>query len=267
MPDVLIMNETERKSSKKDVETFAIAIGSTTGVLAILSFIVATSIYIRRRRSAKREKIREAQEESLRPEMRGPQPFVPRYFPGTTVTSQSQSSNPSTSLVVDSSVSRRSSRSSLGPSHGLNYPLAPEIPAYSSVAPSIAEIRPPLPISIALRAPVARLPDDEDVVPPSYQEVGQTALLSSPVFGQQPVPSFTEMSSPTRHPLILSHSEVASLEDDLEPEPESITTLASHLSGIPLILEDDNDATASERRASSVLLHRIRSNTSDGPPR
>ncbi|GJJ09281.1 hypothetical protein Clacol_003503 [Clathrus columnatus] len=249
-----------KPATKKNAETFAIAIGSTTGVLAVLSFIVAVNLYLRRRRSAKREKIREAQEESLRPEMRGPQPFIPRFFPGTIVSQTSGTST--TTASATQSVSRRSSQSSMGPSHGLNYPLAPEIPAYSPPTSVISEVPRPLPVSIALRAPVVRLPDDDDTaLPPSYQEVGQTTLLSIPVFGAQsgPAPSFTQLS-PTQHPLILSSEPTTSEGDD-----DAELTPISSISNIPMILVDDDDENTLLGQAGSTMPRRSRSNNGDGP--
>lgn len=188
--------------------------------------------------------------------MRGPQPFIPRYFPGT-VTSQSIPSTAPTNSMNSSSVSRRSSQSSLGPSHGLNYPIAPDVPAYTP-STAIAEIPRPLPVSVALRPPVARLPEEDDVVPPSYQEVGQTTLLSLPVFGAPPAPSFSNLS-PTRHPLILS-SDANTLEDDSEPASLSSLSPISRTSQIPLILED-NALLGQEGGGPSLIRRITRTNT------
>ncbi|KAF8591777.1 hypothetical protein K439DRAFT_1626777 [Ramaria rubella] len=150
-------------SSKKNSATFGIAIGSTMGVLAVISFTVCVSIWRRRRKSAKRNKRIEAEEAANRPaspEMRGPQPFIPRYFPGSVVPTSSLSHR---SLSRPSSLSGGSDE--IGPSHGLDFPPAPEhlanVPAYSP---------PPLVL------PAEQ--DETDAVPPRYQDVGRTPLVS-----------------------------------------------------------------------------------------
>lgn len=176
---------------KKNVATFGIAIGTTMGVLAVVSFTVFLSICYRRRRSALPHKMREAREASLRPqspEMRGlAQPFIPRYFPG------SSPYRPPSIGTASSIGSRRNS--SEGPSHGLNYPLAAAIPPYS--APSATPTSPPT-ISrvIAARPPVSRLPDDDDVIPPSYNEAQSMPLVTVPLYTliAQPQPSVVSLS-------------------------------------------------------------------------
>ena len=176
------------------------------GILAIIAFSVFVSIYYRRKRSAKRDKIREAQEASLRPptpEMRGVHAFIPRYFPGAARPPSITSSLHST---------RSTSSSSIGPSHGLNYPIAPDVPSYTSPSPRPRETvmteAVPIPLAIALRPGVSRLPDDDDLVPPSYNDVHQNPLLIVPAYSP-PEPSLPTSSS----------SPVASL--DSTPTPSS----------------------------------------------
>ena len=79
---------------KHNVRTFAGAVGGSVGVLAAVSTCLAISICRRRRRSARQHpRDREPQSDARSfhtdasedpPEMQGPAPFTPRYFPGTT---------------------------------------------------------------------------------------------------------------------------------------------------------------------------------------
>lgn len=80
--------------------SFAGAIGGTVGVLALISLWVCVSIIRRRRRTAMRER------EANGPPMIGPQPFVPRYFPGTVPPPYSPPSRASTSSSQEAGVVR-----------------------------------------------------------------------------------------------------------------------------------------------------------------
>lgn len=78
-----------RKQKKHNIATFAGAVGGSAGVLALFSLGLALSIIRRRHQAAKRERRdheslhTEASDDS--PEMAGPAPFVPRYFPDTVI--------------------------------------------------------------------------------------------------------------------------------------------------------------------------------------
>ncbi|KAF9468346.1 hypothetical protein BDZ94DRAFT_782002 [Collybia nuda] len=91
-PDVPNQN-VDSNTKKRNVATFAGAIGGSVGVLAVISLCLALSIIKRRRNYNQRER-RARDRSSLHtnasddsPPMIGPAPFIPRFFPGTTVTS------------------------------------------------------------------------------------------------------------------------------------------------------------------------------------
>ncbi|KAF9039942.1 hypothetical protein BJ165DRAFT_345448 [Panaeolus papilionaceus] len=76
-------------TKKHNVATFAGALGGSVGVLGLFSLGLAISIIRRRRRAARRDR---RDHESLHtnssddsPDMSGPAPFVPRFFPGTVI--------------------------------------------------------------------------------------------------------------------------------------------------------------------------------------
>ena len=185
-------------SSSKNTTTFAVAIGSTMGVLAILSFGVFISICMRRRKSAKRKKLREAMEAVDRPpspEMRGPRPFIPRYFPGNIP--PRESSPPPFSPLTATSIREEES----GPSHGLDFPTVPEhldAPAYSPPPLVLSEVAR---IPVSLLPPATRMPPPmEGVELPHYHDVGRTPLVSIPMYTSALRPGVGEPSSPSSRP-------------------------------------------------------------------
>ncbi|KAG6830936.1 hypothetical protein H0H92_013864 [Tricholoma furcatifolium] len=68
---------------KHNIATFAGAIGGSVGVLSLIALGLAVSIIKRRRRYERQE--RAASQSDVSPQMIGPLPFVPRFFPGTYV--------------------------------------------------------------------------------------------------------------------------------------------------------------------------------------
>ncbi|PPR08277.1 hypothetical protein CVT24_001117 [Panaeolus cyanescens] len=79
----------DQKMKKHNVATFAGALGGSVGVLGLFSLGLAISIIRRRRLAALRDR---RDHESLHtnssddsPNMSGPAPFVPRFFPGTVI--------------------------------------------------------------------------------------------------------------------------------------------------------------------------------------
>src|SRR5688572_8353693 len=83
-----------RTARKHNIATFAGAVGGSVGVLGLFSLCLAISIIRRRHLAAKRER-RERDHESLHtngsddsPNMSGPAPFVPRFFPDTVIPSE-----------------------------------------------------------------------------------------------------------------------------------------------------------------------------------
>ncbi|KIJ36405.1 hypothetical protein M422DRAFT_261145 [Sphaerobolus stellatus SS14] len=206
--------------SKKSVTTFAVAIGVTVGVLGIVAVSTFISIFYRRLRSAKREKIEEAREASLRPpspEMRGIHTFIPRYFPGT---------NRPASVTSNSSGGSTGS-SSMGPSHGLSYPLAPDDAPSRPPRPQPQpqpqiQIQAPVPLAIALRAPVARMSEDDYNSPPSYSEVHTTPLVLAPAYtpsSSLQVGAHSSISSSLALSDMGLLSILSSSETDLRPPP------------------------------------------------
>ena len=97
LPRTTTSNDSSRSSSHS-VATFAGAIGGSVGLLTVLAVSLALSIYRRRRRARRRDRAyREARGAASissfhtdgsedGPPMQGPEPFVPRYFPGTVIT-------------------------------------------------------------------------------------------------------------------------------------------------------------------------------------
>ncbi|KAE9406860.1 hypothetical protein BT96DRAFT_1014553 [Gymnopus androsaceus JB14] len=77
-----------KNTDHRDVATFGGAVGGSVGVLGTLALCIFLSIWTRRRKSAKRERLARAREPEISPAdimppMLGPAPFVPRYFPRT----------------------------------------------------------------------------------------------------------------------------------------------------------------------------------------
>ena len=151
------------------------------GVLAAVSTCLAISIYRRRRRSARQHpRDREPQSDARSfhtdasedpPEMQGPAPFTPRYFPGTTPLSPPPYTG-TTGLPILSS-------------HLTSSAAAPE--AVHDTEP----LDVPPPFSIAVSSPVPPVPLDvmrqttPQIPPPSFVEDGQPAL---PEVAQLPLP-------------------------------------------------------------------------------
>ncbi|KAJ4490479.1 hypothetical protein J3R30DRAFT_90610 [Lentinula aciculospora] len=75
-----------KNTNHRNIGTFAGAVGGSVGVLGTLALCLFLSIWTRRRRSAKRERLEQARERELGssrniPPTIGPAPFIPRYFP------------------------------------------------------------------------------------------------------------------------------------------------------------------------------------------
>lgn len=93
------MSSTAATNKSHNVATFAGAIGGSVGLLTVLALSLAFSIYRRRLHARRRDRAyRRARRGNVSvstihsddsdggPPMQGPQPFVPRYFPGTIIT-------------------------------------------------------------------------------------------------------------------------------------------------------------------------------------
>lgn len=126
--------------------------------------------------------------------MRGPQPFIPRYFPGVTVLPRA-SPSPPPFVPLHGESGGGSGEEESGPSHGLDFPPAPEhvdAPAYSP--PPLVLPREPqqqmmmltttrTQVPVSLLPPVTRIQSrrHEDPELPRYQDVNRTRLVSIPI--------------------------------------------------------------------------------------
>ncbi|KAJ7166724.1 hypothetical protein C8R46DRAFT_1219116 [Mycena filopes] len=176
-------------TTKKGRATFAAAVASSLGILGILCFGTAFSIYRRRQLAARRERL----ERGTTPPMTGPGFFTPRYFPGTVVPSAPRVPNvpppyaPSstTSPLPSSSSSSSSSTSSLSHAHGTGNhifdPLLPMDRTYADIPPPLDEIAPPS-FGVAITTPAVTLltSDDVAVPPPRPQSWGPGAASQLP---------------------------------------------------------------------------------------
>ncbi|KAJ7278883.1 hypothetical protein C8J57DRAFT_1502718 [Mycena rebaudengoi] len=131
---------------KKGTATFAAALSASLGVLGILCFGTAFSIYRRRLLAARRE--RNERVDPVPPMMIGPAPFVPRYFPGTVIPSVPPPYAPSDS----------SSRSSHDNLHAVSQPLLPphDSRTYADNPPPLDDIAPPS-FGVAIASPAATI--------------------------------------------------------------------------------------------------------------
>ncbi|KAJ7749626.1 hypothetical protein B0H16DRAFT_1724896 [Mycena metata] len=146
-------------TTKKDRDTFAAALASSLGVLGILCFGTAFSIYRRRQLAARRERLERENAPPLAP-MSGPVPFIPRYFPGTVVHSVPPPYAPSNT----------SSSSSLSALAAISEPLLAHTGTYVDFPPPLDEIAPPS-FGDAITTPAVTFLSSHDVaVPPPRPE-------------------------------------------------------------------------------------------------
>ncbi|KAJ7318413.1 hypothetical protein DFH08DRAFT_1086622 [Mycena albidolilacea] len=167
-------------TTKKGRDSFAGAVAGSLGVLGILCFGTAFSIYRRRRLAARRERLERGTAPPPAP-MSGPAPFVPRYFPGTVVPSVPPPYAPSDTA---SSVSSHTHTAELA---GVSVPLLATHPAQTydadiDIAPPLDEIAPPS-FGVAITTPAVTLLSSSDIaMPPPRPPSWGTApdILSSP---------------------------------------------------------------------------------------
>ncbi|KAJ7581478.1 hypothetical protein C8J56DRAFT_265751 [Mycena floridula] len=171
------------ENKKHNVATFAGAVAGSVGVLGFLALSIFLSIWWRRIRAARREREAEnsSRNESLlqnaengpengnRPQMSGPRPFIPRYFPGTIPPPYSPStgsSSHSSTLNLDVASTTPADLpiySGQGPPsmRPLTYadvpPQSPPPAADDNV--SLSGFIPPPPFGVAIASPVLTLPD------------------------------------------------------------------------------------------------------------
>ncbi|KAH9916403.1 uncharacterized protein BXZ73DRAFT_92501 [Epithele typhae] len=182
-------------SKAHSVATFAGAVGGSVGLLAVLALSVTISIYRRRMRARRRERRNRRRQhrasdpdwdgESFHtdasedaPPMQGPQPFVPRYFPGTVVPAPPPPYSPpadATTALLSSTSPPWGTSGLPGPGEDTSYadvppptPPPPEDGAddYYYAPPSFpTAISSPIPAILAGYSPVATNPVSTSPVP------------------------------------------------------------------------------------------------------
>ena len=146
-----------RAVKKHNIATFAGAVGGSVGVLGLFALGLALNILRRRRQSARRDLL---DRESLHrvhtngsddsPNMSGPTPFVPRYFPGTVIPPPDP---PAYTVAVASNHNRLTSlTSSTGSTYSNPHRSYADIPP-ASPPPPLDEIQPPPPFPDAIPSP------------------------------------------------------------------------------------------------------------------
>ncbi|KAJ7145602.1 hypothetical protein C8R44DRAFT_896704 [Mycena epipterygia] len=158
-------------TTKKGRASFAGAVAGSLGVLGILCFGTAFSIYRRRRLAARRERLERG---NAPPPMSGPAgSFIPRYFPGTVV-----SSTPP-------------------PYAAPSEPLLPQR-TYADIPPDAEELVPP-PFGVAITTPAVTLLPMSSMGstsrPPSWAAVPHMVALPASI---APTSRTASLSSPSR---------------------------------------------------------------------
>lgn len=254
--------ETETAGSKKhNVATFAGAVAGSLGVVTVFAIGLCFSIYWRRRKSALRERRdRETQQGDGRT-MVGPQPFIPRYFPGTVPPpytpvfpnedDDDSVTRPSTELPGYSPPPRPARRSASVP---LGAP-----PNNTNSGTGTNNVAPPTTLTYA---DLPLVDDDAPLVPPpSFPDAiaspAPTILTVAPPPMTLTPPHSATSLSPTRRSLTsssaLSDSHSSSLDQNKEPplsEPRGATNSSSIAVPVPLHLSD-SPVTPGSRPATS----------------
>ncbi|KAF8178973.1 hypothetical protein K438DRAFT_1938534 [Mycena galopus ATCC 62051] len=143
--------------TKSGRASFAGAVAGSLGVLGILCFGTAFSLYRRRRLAARRERLERGNAPPLAP-MSGPATFVPRYFPGTVIPS-----NPPPYAPSDAS-SSRSHASQIASSEPLLAMHPEQMYEDTVLAPPLDDAPPSF--GVALTAPAVTLLSSSDVATP-----------------------------------------------------------------------------------------------------
>ncbi|KAJ3861345.1 hypothetical protein EV359DRAFT_84414 [Lentinula novae-zelandiae] len=183
-----------KDANHRNIGTFAGAVGGSVGVLGTLALCIFLSIWTRRRRSAKRERIEQARERELAsarntPPIIGPAPFIPRYFPRIGPAAPPPYIGP-THNVRDTSFFHTSSPPSPNLPPGYPQPVASSIPlSYADIPPSI----PPPPLLDEVEAHWIALPPSPP--PPFGGAIGNSAStadvteITSPLEVEIPTPT------------------------------------------------------------------------------
>ncbi|KAF7373151.1 Valine-trna ligase [Mycena sanguinolenta] len=138
------------RGTNKGRASFAGAVSGSLGVLGILCFGTAFSLYRRRRIAARRERLERGNAPSP-PAMSGPASFVPRYFPGTVIPTNPPPYAPSTASSAASHVTQ------------LAEPLLPTHPEQTYA--DTDDLAPPS-FGAAITAPAVTLLSGSGVMPP-----------------------------------------------------------------------------------------------------
>jgi hypothetical protein len=142
-------------TTMKGRASFAGAVAGSLGVLGILCFGTAFSIYRRRKLAARRERLQRGNAPPPAP-MSGPASFIPRYFPGTVV-----STTPPPYAASDAS---SSNMSHIAPSSEPLLATHPE-QTYADIPPPLEELAPPS-FGVAITTPAVTLLSSADFATP-----------------------------------------------------------------------------------------------------
>ncbi|KAJ3719667.1 hypothetical protein DFJ43DRAFT_736712 [Lentinula guzmanii] len=195
-----------KNTNHRNIGTFAGAVGGSVGVLGTLALCLFLSIWTRRRRSAKRERLEHARERELAssrntPPIIGPAPFIPRYFPRVNPAAPPPYVGPShnvqeTSFFHTSSPPSPIIESTLPPLYHADVdPATPSDPlSYADIPPST----PPPPLSgevASLEAHWIALPPSPS--PPFGETIANSASNSDATETTSPHEGDITMRSPT----------------------------------------------------------------------
>lgn len=243
------------RTKKHNVATFAGAVAGSVGVLGILALSIFLSIWWRRIRAARREREaenssrngssgdngRENTENGNRPQMSGPRPFIPRYFPGTIPPPYSPSTGSSSHSTLNLDVTPMTpadlpiySGQGLPSTRPLTYadvpPQSPPPAADDSV--SLSGFIPPPPFGVAIASPVLTMPDASPVLAmpdepsPASRPLDYTASLTDSRLSRL---SLTDSLAFTDS-VVLSLSSLTNTGSALRTETESTERESSRLS-------------------------------------
>ncbi|KAJ3825763.1 hypothetical protein EV361DRAFT_892932 [Lentinula raphanica] len=191
-----------KNTDHRNIGTFAGAVGGSVGVLGTLAFCLFLSIWTRRRRSAKRERLEQARERELAasrniPPIIGPAPFIPRYFPRINPAAPPPYVGPSHN-VQDTSFFHTTSPPS--PVTESNLPPLYVAPATSSNPLTYADIPPSTPPP-PLSGQIASIEAHWIALPPSPPPpFGETIANSASSSDATEIPSPHETNIPSRSP-------------------------------------------------------------------
>lgn len=235
-----------RKVKKHNIATFGAAVGGSVGVLALFSLGLALSIIRRRYLAAKRE---QRDHESLHtnasddsPQMLGPAPFVPRYFPDTVIPSE-----PPTYMAALATNNNNSTLLATLPPEAFGSTQR----SYADIPPSVPPpplddimIQPPPPFPVAVSTPSAppmrieSISEEEGALPPSITgaeqsshsaiSVGTESLNSAPA--PELVPLLQSVDAADTRPRSRASTRSVTNSRVGVPKPTEVTNLRENIS-------------------------------------